>query len=532
MMNVGTLPGGWTTEVLGNLDVQIFDGPFGSYLKTSDYVDSGIRVIRLENIGRGRFIDEKRSFISKNKYNDIRKHTVVPGDIVFSSFVTESIRSALVPTHIPLAVNKADCFCIRLSGNTANSKFVQLFFQSNSAFKQIEGTIHGVGRPRINTSQLKGLIIPIAPKQEQTRIIAKIEELFSELDKGVEALMTVREQLKAYRQALLKHAFDGKLTEDWRCLAESNAPSTEERVEWLSRARAAYYEEQMHEWEAAVQEWTANSEKGKRPGKPERPAKVLPVSDDDVGSLPTLPKSWIYARLATLAHIGSGMSVSKDRALEDPVHVPYLRVANVQRGKLDLAQMKTMKIEKAQLPQLALKKWDVLFNEGGDRDKLGRGWVWEDQIRSCITQNHVFRASPYLASEMHAKFISYWGNTFGQEYFNTEGKQTTNLASINKGVLSAFPVPFPPMQEQAEVVREIEKRMSLYDRLQAEIEVALERQAALRQSILKLAFSGQLVTQDPRNEPASALLERVRAERAGTATKKQPATKNGKRKAA
>ncbi|MGC2221248.1 MAG: hypothetical protein WA624_02215, partial [Methylocella sp.] len=113
MMNEETLPAGWTTEYLGNLDVEVFDGPFGSHLKTSDYVGSGIRVIRLENIGHGRFIDEKRSFISKEKYEDIRRHTVLPGDIVFSSFVSEFIRSALVPPHIPFAVNKADCFGIR-----------------------------------------------------------------------------------------------------------------------------------------------------------------------------------------------------------------------------------------------------------------------------------------------------------------------------------------------------------------------------------------------------------------------------------
>src|SRR5689334_16731572 len=102
MMNDGTLPTGWAAERLGNLDVEIFDGPFGSHLKTSDYVDSGVRVIRLENIGHGRFVEEKRSFISEEKYRDIRKHTVAPGDIVFSSFVTGAIRSALVPAHIPL----------------------------------------------------------------------------------------------------------------------------------------------------------------------------------------------------------------------------------------------------------------------------------------------------------------------------------------------------------------------------------------------------------------------------------------------
>ena len=176
--------------------------------------------------------------------------------------------------------------------------------------------------------------------------------------------------------------------------------------------------------------------------------------------------------------------LSKDRAVADPIEVPYLRVANVQRGRLDVSHMARMKIERTQLRTLALKTWDVLFNEGGDRDKLGRGWIWEGQIDPCITQNHVFRASPYVVSELYAKFISYWGNTFGQGYFNTEGKQTTNLASINKAVLSAFPVPLAPLEEQAEIVNEIEYCLSLADGLQIEIDAALERHLSLRQSIL------------------------------------------------
>ena len=236
--------------------------------------------------------------------------------------------------------------------------------------------------------------------------------------------------------------------------------------------------------------------------------------------------------MATLAQIGSGMSVSKDRSIGDPVEVPYLRVANVQRGKLDLKQMKTMRIEKGQLPQLALRKGDVLFNEGGDRDKLGRGWIWEGQIDCCITQNHVFRASPYVESETHSKFISHWGNTFGQEYFNTEGKQTTNLASINKAVLSAFPVPFPPIGEQAEVLRILEYKLEAADVMDAEIEEGLARAQALRLSILKRAFSGRLVSQDPADEPASTLLERIRAEQGEGSPLKRRTNKTSKKEAA
>lgn len=224
------VPEGWSIEFLGNLNVEIFDGPFGSHLKTSDYVESGVRVIRLENIGHGHFIDEKRSFVSKEKYKDIQKHTVVPGDIVFSSFVTEAIRSALVPSHIPFAVNKADCFAIRFFGKTVNPKFVQLFLRSRNPFKQVEGMIHGVGRPRINTSQLKEIVVPICAPAEQVLIIEKLETIFSETDALEFTLESDLAQLAAVRQSILKQAFAGQLV--------AQDPKDEPAAVLLERIRA------------------------------------------------------------------------------------------------------------------------------------------------------------------------------------------------------------------------------------------------------------------------------------------------------
>jgi type I restriction enzyme S subunit len=173
-----------------------------------------------------------------------------------------------------------------------------------------------------------------------------------------------------------------------------------------------------------------------------------------------------------------------------------------------------------------------LFNEGGDRDKLGRGWVWENQITPCITQNHVFRASTYLGLEAHAKFISHWGNTFGQKYFDRSGKQTTNLASINKTVLSNFPVPLPSLPEQEKILEEIEKHLALSDKLEIEIDTAVGNAEVLRQSIIKKAFSGQLVAQNENDESASSLLERIRAAESSPSVvkKRQAGKKNNAKK--
>jgi type I restriction enzyme S subunit len=116
------LPEGWAWCRLGSTNVDVSDGPFGSNLKSSDYVDNGVRVIRLENIGALKFIEDKESYVTDAKYELLKNHTVSSGDIVFSSFITENVRVALVPQSITKAINKADCFCIRLYGDVSFNK--------------------------------------------------------------------------------------------------------------------------------------------------------------------------------------------------------------------------------------------------------------------------------------------------------------------------------------------------------------------------------------------------------------------------
>jgi len=377
-----------------------------------------------------------------------------------------------------------------------------------------EVVLNGKGDiPGLSKSHILDHSIGLPGAREQRRIVEKIEELFSELDNGVANLHRARQQLQVYQQALHKQAFEGKLTARWR---EEHRDSLENPARLLDRIgeqRQRRYREALAEWGGQVVYWEARGRLGPKPTRPTKHKRPEPLSLQELEPLPTFPDVWRCVRLAEIAEIGTGMSVSSKRKVEDPVEVPYLRVANVQRGYLNLDEIKTMRIERTQLPRLELAEWDVLFNEGGDRDKLGRGWVWQSQIAPCITQNHVFRASPTLPSEIHAKWISYWGNSFGQRYFDRQGKQTTNLASINKTVLSRFPVPLPSLQEQTEIIQILEARMTVVDRLDQEIDAGLTRLDALRQSILKRAFAGKLVPQNPADEPASVLLERIASER-------------------
>lgn len=189
----------------------IFDGPFGSNLKTSDYTESGVRVIRLENVGHLRFIGEKETFISREKYEYLKKHTVKEGDIIFASFIDEEIRACLVPKLKTTAIAKADCFCLRPDIKLANRQYLTYQLVSLGSYNKLIKNVHGATRPRINTSQLRKLRIKICPLLEQQEIVHRVEGLFRIADRIEERYQRAKTQVDMLTQSILAKAFSGEL---------------------------------------------------------------------------------------------------------------------------------------------------------------------------------------------------------------------------------------------------------------------------------------------------------------------------------
>jgi type I restriction enzyme S subunit len=170
-------------------------------------------------------------------------------------------------------------------------------------------------------------------------------------------------------------------------------------------------------------------------------------------------------------------------------------------------------VDKVKAEALRLQPGDMLFNEGGDRDKLGRGWVWEGQIDECIHQNHVFRGR-LNSTDFDPYFVSTHANTWGRAWFEAHGRQTTNLASISLSTLRQLPVPIAPIVEQRAIVADLASATDSRKRLANALIVARARAVSLRRALLATAFSGRLAPQNPTDEPASALLEHILADQA------------------
>ena len=215
---------------------------------------------------------------------------------------------------------------------------------------------------------------------------------------------------------------------------------------------------------------------------------------------------WEWTTLGEIAEVKGGITKdSKREAHPEFDEFPYLRVANVQRGYLDLSDIATIRADRRKAQRLVLRPGDILFNEGGDRDKLGRGWVWEGQIEDCIHQNHVFRAR-LVDDRFDPYFVSLHANSWGQEWFESHGKQTTNLASLNLTTLKSFPVPAPSAQVQRTVASYMRSALDSVQHQRLELGRVAARTSSLRRSILAEAFAGRLAYQGSTYDESAEVL--------------------------
>ena len=345
-----------------------------------------------------------------------------------------------------------------------------------------------------------------------TAIVAKIEELFSDLDKGVESLKAARAQLKVYRQAVLKHAFEGKLTVQWR---EENKDKLEKPAQLLARIeqdRRAQYERQLQEWKAAVQTREESGKLGKKPPEPKKPLIMNGVPDDVIAKLPKLPEGWLWVRLGDISDISGGLTKNQKRN-SLPRKMKYLRVANVYADKILSDDVYKIGVTEGEAKKVALEVGDLLIVEGnGSIEQIGRVSVWEGELPVCGHQNHLIRAR--LATKFVPRFfLQFLLSPLGRDLIVKEASSTSGLHTLSISKVSNLIVPVASSAEESVVVVQIEEKLERIDRALEEVDAQLAKSEALHQSILKKAFTGQLVPQDPNDEPASALLGRIKAEK-------------------
>lgn len=374
-------------------------------------------------------------------------------------------------------------------------KYLAYFLRQAAVRDFLAQNASGVGGSlmRINTHTIENYPFQVAPLSEQRRIVAAIEQQFTRLDAGMATLRRVRAALKRYRAAVLNAAVEGTLTEAWR----RENPDTEPASALLGRILA----ERRAKWEADL------CAQGKNPNN----ARYEDPKAQNAASLPGLPDGWCWASVEMLGDVQLGRQRAPKYHTGSHMR-PYLRVANVFEDRIDTSDVMAMNFTPSEFEVYQLQYGDILLNEGQSLELVGRPAMYRDEVPGACFQNTLvrFRAYPGMVPEYALTvFRAYLHN----KRFQQIGRHTTNIAHLGAGRFAELEVPLPPQAELAQIVSEVARRLSLVGALEATVEADLRRAEHLRQSILERAFSGQLVPQDPNDELASMLLERIRQER-------------------
>jgi len=410
----------------------------GDWIESKDISGDEIRYITTGNVGEGLYKEQGTGFITEEKFKQLDCTEVFEGDILISRLNAPIGRSCIVPNLTSRIVTSVDNVIFRADAKY-HKQFIVHLFSSKDYFKHTSNLARGATMQRISRGLLGNIRVVIPPYEEQQKVANFLDHETAKIDTLIKKQQQLIKLLKEKRQAVISHAVTKGLN--------PNAPMRDSGVEWLGE----------------------------------------------------VPEHWVVRRLKHTSKLQSGIPKGKDLTGKISISVPMLRVANVQDGYFNLEDVHSMEIEPDQLDRFSLEYGDVLMNEGGDNDKLGRGAVWKSEVEPCIHQNHVFAIRPYSIEPEWLDFMT--RASYAKFHFFRVAKQSTNLASISSTNIKETPLVIPPGKERIDIMEYVSRKISAFDKAgmkcSAQIILLQERRTAL----ISAAVTGKI---DVRNWQAPA----------------------------
>jgi len=381
--------------------------------------------------------------------------------------------------------------------------FVAAYWNSQEGseyVKQVASSTSGLYT--LNVSKVGHLSVPVIPLAEQHRIVAEIDTQFTRLDAVVIALKRVQTNLKRYRASVLKAACTGHLVPTEAELTRAEGRSYESADQLLQRI----LQSRRAEWEA--EQLAAMQAAGKAPKDDKWKSKYRESVKPDTSELPELPEGWVWSSLGAIAGVQLGKMLSPKAYEDGLLQLPYLRNENIRWGWINFDDIKKMGFKKHELERYSIEPYDLIVCEGGE---AGRCAVYTGVAGQFMYQKALHRVRP-VGHLVIPYFIQFCIQHYVHSGTVIPKPSETTIQHLPLEKMQILPIPLPPLDEQHRIVAEVERRLSVIDELEATIATNLKRADRLRQAILKRAFEGNLVPQDPTDEPASVLLARIRAE--------------------
>lgn len=474
------LPEGWIRVKLEDVSKQITDGSHNP----PKSVDSGVPMLSARNIENGNITFDEIRYIAIEdfEYENLRTKIEV-GDVLLTIVATIG-RTAVVSSKTAFTLQRS----VAAIKPLINSEFLMYCFQSFLFQKQLIENAKGTAQKGVYLKTLRNLEIPLAPLNEQQKIVSKIETLFSELDQAEKGLQKAKQQLEVYRQALLKYAFEGKLTERWRNLNQDFDAFQE--LTAIKRGRKVKYKIQ-------IQEGT----------------KKKPITDFNFTfERNTKLLTWAEANLDNLidinARIGWRGLTKKEYTKEGAL---FLSVHALNYGKnVVFEEANHITIERyEESPEIKLQINDILLCKDGAG--IGKVGIIKNLPNKATVNSSLLVINAKEVFNPYFLYYFFLGPTM-QQLVN-EKISGSAIPHLFQKDIKRFNLKVPPKQEQNQIVEILESRFTLIENIEKTISYSLHDVTVLRHSILKKAFEGKLLNQDSSNEPANKLLQKIKIEK-------------------
>ena len=468
------IPDSWVkasiAETTDDSKNDIVDGPFGSRMKSSEYVTKGIHILRLQNIQRNLFVPKNFRFITEEKSKNLARHTYQSGDIIITKLGVPLGKACIIPKSFPSGNIVADLVRLRVNMNWFDVKFITYQLNATNLIKQFESHTKGATRPRVNLTHIRSLSIAVPPIKEQKRIVQKIETCLEKIDSAQKNLEQVEVLLKKYRSSLLAKAFRGELVEQNK---------SDEPVSVLLEK---------------IRKEREKNQKGKK-----KKQEFKSIAEDEKPF--EIPDSWEWVRLGEIVENLDGQRKpikSEDRKGRQGQY-PYYGASGIIDTFDDYIFEGTHLLISEDGANLLARIYPIAFIA------TGKFWVNNHahivKALSCTTNK-------FLEFYFESLDISRWVTGAAQPKFNQ-----TKLNSV--------PVPLPPLAEQERILKILEMKCGYQENTHSNLKSNQLIFKNLKESILARAFEGELVEQIDSEGTGHELLEKILSSKEKKASKKK-----------
>jgi type I restriction enzyme S subunit len=479
------LPLGWALSTIEDCVNKLGLFTDGDWIEKKDQdINGRIRLLQLADVGDGKFIDKSSKYINENTFKKLNCTEVFPGDILLARMPQPLGRACILPSINYRAITAVDVCIIRPCQTFINPIWLHYFINAAQFRNRISELSSGTTRKRISRKNLGSISLFLPPLNEQKRIVAKLDKIIPRIDKVKERLDKIPVIIKRFRQSVLTAAVTGKLTEEWR---EEN-PDVESAEVLLKNNKY--------------------------------------VANTDYKEIVDIPSKWCWCALGNYAELSRGRFSIRPR--NDPRYYdgkyPFIQIGDLPREGGCINSHRQTLNEKGLKISKEFEQYTIAIAIVGAT--IGNTGILA--YKMCFPDS-------LIGIKMKTKFESFYTDF----YLRTEKENIRNISYSSGGQpniklpkLTGYPFPLPPLEEQKEIVRQVDNLFALADKLETHYQKAKAKVDKLSQSVLAKAFRGELVPQDPNDEPAEKLLERIMKEKAKMEAELKKTNKKKSRKKA